>query len=59
MTIRIDDATTLPEIEEALTHLVHAAKRTVPKVGNDVLPTPWDRAHQRIDAVLDEWLAHR
>lgn len=53
-TIRIDDSTTLPELAEALAHLCHTAKRCVPKVGTDEYPTPWDRMHARIDALLDD-----
>lgn len=34
---------------EALGHLNHAARRCIPKVGNDALPTPWDLRHQAIN----------
>lgn len=37
---------------EALGHLNHAARRCIPKVGNDVLPTPWDLRHRAINEHL-------
>lgn len=56
MTTTVDDPRPeLREIEEALGHACHAAKREVPKVGTDEHPTPWDKAHQHLDQRLTEW----
>lgn len=46
---------TKAEIEEALAHAVHAARRTFQRVGNDLLPTKWDQAHQYINVLLFKW----
>jgi len=54
MTIVVTDETSADELAEALGHLVHAAKREMPVVGNPDHPTPWDAAHGRIDVLLDE-----
>lgn len=59
MTIRVTDDTPQAELEECLTHLCHSAKRCVPKVGDAEHPTGWDRAHARMDALLDDWLRVR
>lgn len=53
----VTDDTTRSELAEALTHLNHAARREFPVVGNDAHPTPWDRAHRRMDGPLDDYLA--
>lgn len=52
-TIRITDESTREDLEEALTHLAHAAAREMPVVGTDAMPTPWDRRHAAIDELLD------
>lgn len=39
-------------LTEALAHLSYAAQRCIPKVGNETLPTPWDKAHDRINEHL-------
>lgn len=57
-TIRIADTTTRVELEEALGNLTRHAKRQQRIVARfaDDMPTAWDVAHGRIDAVLGEWL---
>lgn len=40
------------QLAEALANLNHAARRKVPKVGSDTLPTPWDRVHADINILL-------
>ena len=52
---RITDETTLPEVEETL-RLLNDAARRVPHVRGVCAPSSWDIQHQRIDAVLDDWL---
>lgn len=59
MTIRVTDDTPLSDLEECLAHLCHAAKRQIPKVGDEEHPTGWDKAHLTIDAVLDDWVRAR
>lgn len=43
------------ELEEAIGWLCQAAKREFPKVGNDTIPTPWDRRHAAINDKLTDW----
>jgi hypothetical protein len=52
--LRVTDETTADDLRECLANLCHSAKRCIPVVGNDLLPTEWDRRHARIDALLDE-----
>lgn len=54
-TIRINDDTSRVELEQALTNLNHRAQREYPVVGSTGHPTPWDRRHAQINAVLDDW----
>jgi hypothetical protein len=49
----IGDGEGREELQEALGHLVHRAKRCVGVVGTKEFPTPWDKAHGHIDNVLD------
>lgn len=42
-------------LAEALGHLSHAAQRCIPKVGNDLLATPWDLRHRDINDHLTLW----
>ena len=52
MTVRITDESTRTEIAEALTHLAqYAAKQQ-----HHPDCSRWVRAHERIDALLDDWL---
>lgn len=53
----VDDDTSRAELAECLRHLVHSAKRQVPKVGTDEHPTGWDKLHKTIDTRLTEWQA--
>lgn len=53
--LKVTDQDSRADIEATLAVLVHAAKREVPAVGNDLHATPWDLAHRRIDAVLEDW----
>jgi hypothetical protein len=41
------------EIEEALSHMSHTASRCFRVVGNEKWVTPWDKAHNRINDLLD------
>jgi hypothetical protein len=43
----------IEEVQEALGHLTHRAKRCFPRVGSDERPTDWDVAHGRINHMLD------
>lgn len=52
--MNLEDGATREEIEEALGHQVHAAKRTFAKVGSAEHPTEWDKAHGRINDLLDQ-----
>ncbi len=57
--LRVTDDTTRLDLEIALGHLTRSAKReqyVVARFADDP-PTPWDVAHQRIDAVLTDWRA--
>lgn len=45
---------TREDIEEALGHHVHAAKRTFASVGTEKYPTRWDNIHARINELLDQ-----
>lgn len=57
--IRVDDCATKAELAEALSNLCQHAKRqpcVVETFAADP-PTKWSRAHQRINAVLDDWQA--
>lgn len=51
--IRVTDETTWDEIAEALGHANQAAKR-VPHVLGVAVPSQWDNAHARLDALLDD-----
>ena len=51
--IRVDDATTKAELEEALTNLCTYAKRQMHHVDCE----RWRTAHERIDALLTDWQA--
>lgn len=42
------------EIHEGLANLNHKAKREIRCVGNDRLPTPWDRRHAGLNHLLDQ-----
>lgn len=53
--IRINDETTRAELAEALTHLAKYARRQP----HHPDCTRWVLAHQRIDALLVDWLAAR
>lgn len=53
---RITDDTTRAEVEECLAHLCAHAKRQPCVVGDDTIPTAWDKAHRRMDGPLDDWL---
>lgn len=50
-----DQRTSRAELEEALASLVHRARREFAVVGTPLAPTPWDRRHASINALLDEW----
>lgn len=50
--MNMDDAS-VNEIEEALIHMGATAKRCFPVVGNGNYVTPWDKAHQQLNDLLD------
>ena len=50
-----DEPATRAEIEEALRNLIHSAQRTIRVVGDDTIPTAWDRIHKQIDYRLYQW----
>lgn len=50
----ITDATPRAEIAEAITNMAHRAAREFPVVGSPEHPTPWDKRHQSINAMLDD-----
>lgn len=50
----IDEETTREDVIEALGHLNAEAKKCNQLLGNDTWQSPWDRAHERIDAMLDQ-----
>lgn len=52
--LRVTDETTRDELVEALGNMNRSAKRTMAVVGTDLVPTPWDRFHARINALLDD-----
>lgn len=52
MPFDLQDATA-DQLREALTHAAYRAHRMPHVVGNDKLPTPWDKAHADIDGMLD------
>lgn len=54
---RITDETTAAELIEMLGHLNANARRQPRIVGDDVIPTAWDRAHRRMDGAIDDVLA--
>ena len=53
--IRVTDESTRAELAEALTNMCARAQREMPVVGTEELPTPWDRHHRVLDALLDDW----
>lgn len=53
--IRVTDASTKAELAEALRNLCARAQREMPVVGTEALPTPWDKRHRAIDALLDDY----
>lgn len=52
--VLVTDHSTPEQITRAITAENHRAKREMPKVGASEWPTPWDRRHARIDAMLDD-----
>ena len=55
MTVRITDESTRADIAEAITNMCARARREMPVVGTELLPTPWDKRHRAIDALLDDY----
>lgn len=55
----VDEAVTVDDLAECLQHLCRFAKRQQCVVGTAEYPTPWDRAHRRMDGPLDDLLAKR
>ena len=52
--LRVSDETTLAELTEALGNLNTFAKRQQCVVGDSKGATAWDRAHRKMDGLLDE-----
>jgi hypothetical protein len=42
------------QLKIKITDAAHAAKREFAVVGTPQLPTPWDKAHTKINNLLDE-----
>lgn len=53
--IRVSDDSTRADIAEAMTNLCARARREMPVVGTVDLPTPWDKRHEALDALLTDW----
>lgn len=53
--IDFEDATTKAELAEAITNICFRARREMPVVGTPRAPTPWDRRHQELNRLLDEY----
>lgn len=53
----ITDDTTPDELAEAITHCGVYAKRQPHVMGDAAHPSGWDLAHQKLDLLLDDWLA--
>lgn len=53
--IRVTEASTREELAEALLNLCARARREMPVVGTELLRTPWDKRHEAIDALLEDW----
>lgn len=45
------------DLAESIGHVNARAKRIPHVLGTADLPTEWDRRHQQINTLLDEWLA--
>lgn len=54
--IRVTDETPRAEIAEALTHCCRTAIRAPHVMGSEEHPSAWDKAHARLDALLEDWL---
>lgn len=52
----VTDETTKAELAEALANMLHRAKREMPRVGTVEHPTPWDKRHAAMDALLEDWV---
>ena len=51
----ITDESTAADIAEAIGHVNHLAKRSPHVLGTIDYPTDWDRTHELLDAMLDDW----
>lgn len=52
--VTITDDCTRADVEEALTYAAATAARMTHAVGSGEYVTPWDRAHEVVDGLLDE-----
>lgn len=50
----VDEDTSAEEVIEALGHLNTEAQKCNQVVGNLVWESPWDKAHERINKLLDD-----
>jgi hypothetical protein len=53
-TLIVTDDTTRAELIEALGNQCDHAKRQPCILGTDTMPSAWDKAHARVDVLLDE-----
>lgn len=57
--VRITDDTTADELVEYVTNLNNFAKRQPHVIGDEIIPSAWDKAHRRMDGPLDDLLRAR
>lgn len=55
--LRVNDASTRADIAESIVNVNARAKRIPHVVGNEKLPTEWDRRHGNINDLLTDWEA--
>lgn len=53
--IRVTDEDMRADLEAHLGCINARAKRIPHVVGTEILPTEWDKRHQQINLLLDEW----
>ena len=51
----VTDESTRADLAEAMGHVNFTAKRTFQVVGTPEHPTLWDRRHELLNAMLDDW----
>lgn len=53
--VRVNDKTSAGDLADMLAAECHRAQREFPVVGTALVPTPWDKRHARLDALLGDW----